>query len=53
MTSVDKKSYTLEQLTDMVCEEMKTWTEEQKRECREHLDWSLLYDKKIDWKWVN
>jgi hypothetical protein len=45
----EKDIFTLDQLTDFFVEEVSKWSEEQKRECREHLNWSLLYDKKIRW----
>jgi hypothetical protein len=44
---------TLDQLFKDLIKEIKKMSEEEKRDCREHLNWSLLYDKKIDWEVIH
>jgi len=49
----DKKSYTLEQLTDFACEEMVKWSEAEKAKAREILNWEFLYNRLVDWSVIH
>ena len=52
-SAMDKKIYTLDQLTDQIVAELRAMTEEERRAIRENMNWELLYDRKIKWDVIN